>query len=239
MARLSYDLPFAWRAPLETRDVVLVYLDDDSAKKLNQPLGAPWDRALHSQLVDRLTREQARLILFDIAFDAESDVQRDEALAAAISRNGHVVLGALLEVLQPLGELAQERIVPPIRSLRKAAAGWGLLAFRPLDPDRGVRQIYTGTSDVPSATWRAAEILGAPVTKAQRLQARARWINYYGPPGHYNDAGSAATFLGVSFAQAIQPEGLPEGFFKNKLVLVGGRVSAGSLGDSLDEFATA
>ena len=36
LTRLSYDLPFIWRgkAALGPSDVALVYLDDDSAKKL-------------------------------------------------------------------------------------------------------------------------------------------------------------------------------------------------------------
>jgi len=230
LARLSYDLPFVWRAPLETGEFVLVYLDDVSAKKLNQPLGDSWNRALHTQLLDRLSQEQARLVLFDIVFDGASpDAAGDEAFAEAIRRNGRVILGAGLEVFQPLGGVSQERVLPPIRLLRKAAAGWGLLAFRPVDPDYAVRQMFLGTSDLPTATWRAAETLGAAVASAQSDTPFARWINYYGPAGHFSS---------VSFAQAIEAEGLPPGFFKDRVVLVGGRTAVGYLGASRDEFAT-
>jgi hypothetical protein len=38
LARLSYDLPFLWRTTLDTHDITLVYLDEYSAKQLNQPL---------------------------------------------------------------------------------------------------------------------------------------------------------------------------------------------------------
>ena len=230
LARLSYDLPFIWRAPLNTDPVVLVYLDDVSAKKLNQPLGDSWSRALHTQLIDRLSQDQARLVFFDIVFDAAAqDASGDEALAEAIRRNGGVILGAGLEVFQPLGGVSQERILPPIRLLRKAATGWGLLAFRPVDPDYAVRQMYLGTSDLPTATWRAAERLGAKVTQEEREASFARWINYYGPPGR---------FLAISFAQVLEPEGLPPGFFKDRIILVGGRTAVGYLGASRDEFAT-
>ena len=37
-AHLSYDLPFLWRTTLDTHEIALVYLDDDSAKQLKQPL---------------------------------------------------------------------------------------------------------------------------------------------------------------------------------------------------------
>ena len=230
LARLSYDLPFVWRGPIETGHVVLVYLDDDSARKLNQPPGGAWDRALHARLIDRLTQDQARLVLFDVIFEgASEDATVDEAFAEAMRRNGRVVLGAGLEQLQPVGGVSQERVLAPTRLLRKAAAGWGLLAFRPVDPDYGVRQMFLGTSDLPSATWRAAEIVGAKVIDEPRETAKQRWINYYGAPGH---------FPSVSFVQVVQPEGLPAGYFKDRIVVVGGRAAVGYLGASRDEFAT-
>ena len=233
LTRLSYDLPFIWRgkAALGPSDVALVYLDDDSAKKLNQSPRVPWSRNFHAQLLERLTQDGARLVFFDLGFDAPAaDAGEDEALAAAIGHHGRVILGGLLEVLQPLDGVAQERILPPIRLLRKAAAGWGSLAFRPVDPDYGVRQMYVGDADLPTATWRAAEVLGAPATKISRENGPQRWINYYGPPGY---------FLSVSLAQVLQAEGLPAGYFKDKIVFVGGRAAAGNLGASRDDFATA
>ncbi len=230
LARLSYDLPFTWRSPLDTDKFVLVYLDDVSAKRLNQSLGDAWNRGLHTQLINRLTQDGARLAIFDIVFDASArDAAGDEALAEAIQRNGRVVLGAAMEVFEPLGGVAQERILPPIRTLRKAAAGWGLLAFRPVDPDYAVRQIYLGTDDLPTATWRAAELLGAKVAQETRHTPWPRWVNYYGPPGQFSS---------VSFVQAIEPEGLPADFFRDKIVFVGGRTAVGYLGANRDEFGT-
>ncbi|HEV3409594.1 MAG TPA: adenylate/guanylate cyclase domain-containing protein [Chthoniobacterales bacterium] len=229
LSRASYDLPFLWRAAGDTRPVVLVYLDDDSAKKLNQPFGGGWDRALHTQLVDRLTNEGARLVMFDVVFDAPSnDPAVDEAFAEAIRRNGRVILGAAVETAQPLGGVAQERVLPPNRVLRKAAAAWGVLEFRPVDPDYGVRQMYLGTPELPAATVKAAEALGARVTR-DRAGEQNRWVNYYGPPNEFSS---------LSFAQVIQPNGLPAGFFKDRIVLVGGRAAIGYVGMERDEFAT-
>ena len=36
LVRLSYDLPFLWRTTLDTHEITLVYLDEASAKQLNQ-----------------------------------------------------------------------------------------------------------------------------------------------------------------------------------------------------------
>ncbi|MEP6810694.1 MAG: CHASE2 domain-containing protein, partial [Chthoniobacterales bacterium] len=65
LARLSYDLPFFWRgASVYPSEVVIVVLDDNSATQLHQTPGAPWNRAIHTQLIDRLTQDQARLAFF-------------------------------------------------------------------------------------------------------------------------------------------------------------------------------
>ena len=191
LTRASYDLPFVWRANLDTHEIVLVYLDEESAKKLNQPIDDKWNRALHVALLERLARDGARLVFYDIVFDTPSlDPAKDEAFAAALQGFGKAILGATLEIVQPMGGVKQERVVPPIKLLRKAAAGWGTLAFKPVDADYGVRQLFPG-SDIPSATWKAAEILGAEATRQPRESTVQRWINYYGPKN---------TFSSVNFA---------------------------------------
>src|SRR5262249_1256776 len=47
LVRFSYDLPFLWRSTLDTHEITLVYLDEYSAKQLNQPLDDVWHRELH------------------------------------------------------------------------------------------------------------------------------------------------------------------------------------------------
>src|SRR5438128_1189152 len=48
LARLSYDLPFAARSDIATPEICLVVMDEKSARALNQPVDAPWDRSLHA-----------------------------------------------------------------------------------------------------------------------------------------------------------------------------------------------
>ena len=69
LTRLSYNLPFILRSNLDTDKVILVYLDEQSAKQLHQPIDDVWNRALHVPLLDRLTRDNARLVFYDIVFD--------------------------------------------------------------------------------------------------------------------------------------------------------------------------
>jgi adenylate cyclase len=229
LERASYDLPFRWRAPLDPdrNGVVLVYLDAKSAWDLHQPIDDIWNRNLHVQLLERLTKDRARLILYDIIFDTpSSDAAIDEAFAEALHHFGHAVLSGGIEIIQPRGGVKQERILAPIEIFRKAAAGWGVGVFNPVDADYVVRQIYSG-GEVPAATWRGAEVLGAPVTKTQfGGDAQLRWVNYYGPPGQLTS---------ISLADAL---GVPAGFFRDKVVMIGGWEVSGPGRNGRDEFAT-
>jgi adenylate cyclase len=230
LMRLSYNLPFIFRSNLDTDKVTLVYLDEQSAKQLHQPIDDVWNRALHVRLVDRLTQDNARLVFYDIVFDQPApDLAADVAFSDSIQRNGKVILGATLEKIERMGGVSRKTVAAPTKPLRKAAAGWGILAFDPVDPDYGVRQIFLGTSLVPSATWKAAQVLGAGITRESRETAVNLWVNYYGPRD---------TFPSINFAQALDPEGLPPGYFKDKIVLIGGRSTVGSLALGRDEFAT-
>ncbi|MEA3213288.1 MAG: adenylate cyclase [Chthoniobacter sp.] len=228
LTRLSYDLLFAFRGTLDAPGVCIVYLDEHAARALGQT-GGVWDRRLHAQLVRRLTADGARAVLFDLVFgDASPDPAVDQDFAAAIQENGHVFLGAALELDSGLGA-DQERTVAPIPVLRRAAAGWGLLAFRPIDADYGVRRIYTGVENVPSATWRAAVKLGAALPDTLQARAESRWLNYYGPP---------SSLANLGYDRALAPDEVPPGFFRDRIVVVGGRPTLGTLQLGKDEFRT-
>lgn len=231
LVRLSYDLPFLWRTTLDTHDIRLVYLDEYSAKQLNQPLDDVWNRALHVRLLDRLTQEKARLVFYDIVFDAPApDPADDTAFAESIHNNGKVILGAALDIVERLGSVSEERVLAPTKLLRKAATGYGILAFRPVDPDYAVRRMYVrGTSVVPTATWSAAQALGAKITHESRETIGPLWLNYYGP---------GDSFSSVNIAQALDPNGIPPGYFKDRIVMIGPRSAVGYLGLGKDEFAT-
>src|SRR6266446_5513732 len=227
LVRLSYDLPFLWRAPLETHEIVWVYLDEYSAKQLNQPLDDIWNLALQARLLDRLSEDKARLVFYDVIFDKVSDPATDAAFAESIRKSGKVILGAALDRKERQNVLS-ETISPPIKPLRKAAAGWGLLAW-PVDPDYGVRRIYFGNSVRPTATWEAARFLGAAITRESRDALEPHWVNYYGPRG---------SFHAVSIAQALTPNGIPLDYFKDKIVLIGGQFAIGGAMVGRDEFTT-
>ncbi|MGA8052686.1 MAG: CHASE2 domain-containing protein, partial [Burkholderiales bacterium] len=97
------------------QDIVIVAVDEPSLQRLGR---WPWSRRVHAQLVDRLTRFEARSVALDLLFvePEVGDPEADRALAAAIAANGRVVLpvaparlggGLATGELKPLPELAQ------------------------------------------------------------------------------------------------------------------------------------
>jgi adenylate cyclase len=228
LARLSYDLPFAIRSNISTPEIRLVVIDEKSARALNQPVDGPWDRRLHAQLIKTLTDARVKAILFDLTFDSPStDDAVDKNFADAIRASGRVFIGAEMRRL-PGREIAEEQILAPVLVLRRAAAGWGLLDFQPIDPDGGVRQIFAGTEQVPNVTWKIARYLGARLPeKPDTMQTR--WLNYYAPAG---------MMAMVGYDEALRPAELAANFFGDRIVVVGGRQTVGNLSQQSDQHLT-
>lgn len=227
LERLSFDLPFAMRTNIAAPEAVLVYLDEESARQLQQSFNKPWDRSLHTKLLERLTRDGAKLVYYDIVFaTAGPDEQTDLALAEAMRKNGDVILSAEFQDSRE-GDVYSARTYPPFPLFRAAAAGWGVAIFH-IDPDYGVRELRNGTDDIPSASWVAAEKMGAEVTRHSDQRLAKRWLNYFGPSG---------TLTTVSFHQALYDNGVPPNFFRNKIVLIGTNFAIGGPGIRRDQFA--
>src|ERR1041385_2178561 len=101
LINLSYDLLQVARPPITADEAVLVYMDEDSYTELKQARTGLWDRTLHAQLIDRLTRAGARAVAFDIYMpDPSPTPGADAAMAAAMRRNSNVVLAADVKVDQ-------------------------------------------------------------------------------------------------------------------------------------------
>jgi adenylate cyclase len=238
LARWSYDVPFPWSRQKPPENLVMVYLDTKIKSELGQPTDEPLDRRFYVQLLERLTADGAKLVLFDILFDSPSaDPSTDDRFAEAIRRQGRVVLvGYLVNQFQGTdGNKDKANIVttvamPPTRVLTDAAAGWGLAEISPDPADQCVRVLDTGSEDFPSASWVAASVLKAPVAKRPESRRDRRWLNYYCPP---------LLFRSVNFNEALARDGLPGGYFRDKIVIVGTRPRTGGLaGAEREEFKT-
>ncbi|HEX2488984.1 MAG TPA: CHASE2 domain-containing protein [Blastocatellia bacterium] len=98
-------------------DVVIVAIDDQSLQRIGQ---WPWPRSVMAAALDKLTQAGSRSVGLDVIYAEPSSHEEDRLLAAAIARNGRVVLPAQLyesasnenpasrttSWLQPLSEFA-------------------------------------------------------------------------------------------------------------------------------------
>jgi len=219
ITRSSFDLPFELRGDLSVTNVAIVYLDITSHEDLKQPITAPWDRSLHAKLVEQLTAEGAKAIVFDILFtDPSASTEADAQFAHAIKESKRVILcgnlnklGDNTSTILPISVQASENKSEPFSEeypyepFQTEAVDWGNCNFEP-DPDYGVRSFYRRPpnaykeASIPWLPAAVAKFVGAPETAVRSDASESRWLNYYGPPGWIPS---------ISYSLAINPNGAP------------------------------
>ena len=229
----SFDLGYSHRPNLQNSEVVLVYLDEESHKTLDQPFNKPWDRALHAQLLDRLRAGGASAVVFDIIFsDPGPSPEADEAFAEAIRKNGRVILASEYTASgSSSGQLAAptRSVALPYEPFRTNAAGWGLATLQlEQEQDFTVRRHFSWLRErnIPSLGWAAGEVAGVELTRHPEQASVERWVKYYGGP---------ETIPNVNYVQALYSEVAP-GFFRDKIVFVGARPMTGTFAERRDEL---
>lgn len=225
---LIYDALMRAEAGPADEDIVIIAIDDRSLEALGQ---WPWPRDLHARLIDRLTQAGAGPVAYDVLFTEAS--QQDDALAAALARNGRVRLPVVLDAPGLNGAAYREDAPAP--GLSEAAAGLGHVNLT-VDDDGAVRRLplYLQAGErtwphliVPLAAARGpAPAPPAPHSGDELFAASPEALIYRGPPG---------AFRTLSFADVLSGE-TPTAFLKDKLVLVG--ATAPGLGDRYATPAT-
>ncbi len=236
----SYDSLLAARGRVPVTNAVVVYLDEESHARLGQSLNEPWKRSLHAALVNRLTDAGAAGIAFDIVFltNRFAAPEEDAQFAAALKRNGRVVLAAGFH--HEAGRTNRDPLMDlPMASLRLAnGRRWGHAQMSPSE-DQVVRlhppNYAADNTNKMSLSWRAAELLKAPVTQVtnvEQLVAAAeteRWLNYYGPGYHLPR---------TPFFAALNNNLTDDSFFRDKLVFVGAGTLTKYSGERKDSYRT-
>ena len=233
---LSYDLPFSLRHNLPVNDAVVIHLEESDFVELNQPrVPLVLTHSFHARLVDRLTAAGAKAIVFDMLFtDASDNPEADAQFAAAIKKSGRVILAGNYNTGEttPGAEAKWEEI--PYEPFRAGIVAWGNDNFL-IDPDYGVRRCFpnleniSGQAEVPWMPLAVARFVNPSGRQTYPSDAANAWLNYCGPPGAIPNA---------SYYQALQPDGVPPDFFKDKIVFIGGRFSAELAGKGKDDFRT-
>jgi CHASE2 domain-containing sensor protein len=223
---LGYDLLFLFRHVTPVDDVVIAYMDDKSFQELGQTSAPNWDRNLHAQLLDRLTDDGSRMVVFDLVFSEPGNPEANANFARAIRRHGKVVLAAALNYPARAQILVKQPLLP-LPEFINAAAGWGIAEVdMDSSPGRVARRYYLGTEHQPGLARTAALVAGAALTPKVDITRPDPWLNYYGPAlalphFSYSDVGDQ-----------------PAGYFSNKIVFIGARPTTLKAREEADQFRT-
>jgi CHASE2 domain-containing sensor protein len=199
--RQSVDERFSWRgAQSPGSDIVIVGIDQTTLQTLN--IRPPLPRADYAKVLDRVRAASPRMIGIDTQFIGRSDAGNDNALLAAIARDGPVLLATHDGPQGPI------RVPADVANTPGAVLGSAAIDK---DPDGVLRKmLYAPVSMETLAVRAAAMVRNRPVNAADFPDNHA-WIDFRGPPG---------TFPHYSFAD-VMAGAVPASAFTGKAVLIG------------------
>ncbi|MBT9514492.1 MAG: CHASE2 domain-containing protein [Acidovorax sp.] len=216
-------------------DIVLVAIDDPSIAAIGR---WPWRRALHAELIARMSAQGPRVIGMDVLFnEADLDYPEDDLLLTeAIRRSGRVVLPVLRRGHGPTSNATDL----PWPAFAQAAADLGHVHVAP-DGDGVVRSLFLREGPA-TAPWPHFSMAMQCVAQARQPGATP----CSRPPAHTGDAapweradhtliayaGGPSQFTTHSYIDVLRGV-VPADAFRGKYVLVG--AAASGLGDM---FAT-
>jgi adenylate cyclase len=199
----TIDARFSVRGEEKPADVAVVGMDEQTLEDLE--LRPPLPRSLHARVMDRLRRDGAKVIAYDLEFTEPTEVDEDNALFDATARAGNVVLAT-----SRIGPRGQTDVFGGPEGLRTARATVGSTN---LDTISGrVYRFFHDENGVPTFPVAAAQrATGRPVSRSHFDDDDQAWIDFAGPPG---------TIETVSFSRVLDGR-FPRGTFRDKVVVVG------------------
>jgi PAS domain S-box-containing protein len=252
LSAASLNMLFRLRGEFEAPDeVVVVAIDDRSLQRIGQ---WPWRRSVMAYALDKLTAARPRSVGLDVIYAEPSVPEEDRPLAAAIARNGRVVLPAQLYEVRS-GEESTGLATAWLRPLAQLAEAARAVGHAHVSPgvDGMVRSIQLSkTDDRAHRLWSfSLEVIRvAESIPADDLEEEAdifRFGAYRIPvrdeaeasslPGvaivrqnemWINYAGPAGSFRYYSIADLIEDK-VSSSAFTDKIVLIG--ATAESMGD--------
>jgi signal transduction histidine kinase len=254
LAAASLNALFRLRGPFRPpADIVIVAIDDRSLQSIGQRRGPwPWPRSVMAEVLDKLTAAGPRAIGLDVIYAEASTAEDDRRLAAALARNGRVILPAQLYETMVNG-LPVTAWLRPLPEFANAAKALGHAHISP-EVDGMVRNLQLSKADDRGERlWafglevvRAAD--GIPASEIEEQPGALRLGPYripirdeglaQLPPGvtvirpnemMVNFAGPTGTFRSYSLVDVLDGK-VPAAGLADKIVLIG--AVAASMGDS-------
>jgi CHASE2 domain-containing sensor protein len=222
-ANVSYDYLFRFGARPVTNSVSIILMDNEAYGYFHQTRDQPWDRRLHTQLLNRLADDGCALVVMDCLFRQAGNQVQDEALANAMRRQRHIVLMAEQSQVTHPALLGAHPVAPAEPFYSAAGKNCGVAWLDP-DPHLVVRRHwpFPAPGPYPSLPEAAARLAGARFSESPQ----ERWLRYYGQDGPW---------ARMSYRFALTQ---PTNYFRNQIVFVGTQPSASVLDGEPDQFCT-
>jgi CHASE2 domain-containing sensor protein len=178
----------------------------------------PLRRIYDARMIDRLRRDGARTIAFDLVFDQAQDPADDLALYDAARRaHGHLVLAAYATAKDSSGA---NNVLGGAKNQLRAGVSVGTANFR-VDSDGSLRRVPAAVEGLQSFAAATARNAGVSASALRKMfDNRSQWIDFPGP------AGSVKAY---SFSAVLSGDVKPAAF-RGRIVVVG--ATAGVLQDA-------
>jgi len=208
----SVDTRFSVRGTQpQPKDLAVVAIDTKTFNDLK--IQWPFPRGRHAKVLDRLRKDGAKAIAFDVQFTEPTTRKQDGALIDAVGRSKNVVL-ATTEV----DDKGRTAIFGGDQTLRAIGAKAGN-ALLPNDAGGTIRRTWYDARKLKTlGVVTAEDVLGKPIPRSA-LGGKTAWIDYQGGPG---------TIQTTSYSD-VYNNNFRTGTFKNRIVVIG--PAAPTLGD--------
>ena len=208
----SVDTRFSGRGTQpQPKDLAVVAIDTKTFNDLK--IQWPFPRGRHAKVLDRLRKDGAKAIAFDVQFTEPTTRKQDGALIDAVGRSKNVVL-ATTEV----DDKGRTAIFGGDQTLRAIGAKAGN-ALLPNDAGGTIRRTWYDARKLKTlGVVTAEDVLGKPIPRSA-LGGKTAWIDYQGGPG---------TIQTTPYSD-VYNNNFRTGTFKNRIVVIG--PAAPTLGD--------
>ena len=201
LERQSVDQRFAWRGDRPPDgQIVIVAIDQSTLQALETR--PPLPRSDYAKVLDRVHAASPRVIGIDTQFIGRTDAAEDNALLAAIGRDGPVLLathdGPQGPIPVPANVVDAPGVVPGSAAIDK-------------DPDGVLRRMLYAPISLKTLAVRGAEMVRNQPVNASDFPDNHAWIDFRGPPG---------TFPRYSFVDVLAGK-VSASSFAGKVVLIG------------------
>ena len=202
-----YDRLLAAHERVANDQIVLITIDEASIGALGR---WPWPRTTHAELFDVLAQQQPKAVLFDVLLTEPTT--DDARLGASIAKLPFLAAPVLMD----LDGSGQWRTTLPVESVQRVSQ-LGHIALSP-DADGVVRTVPLSRKDDQGREWPLLTTLLVGADRRTDESSMLR-VPFNVPQGSY---------IEFSYQDVLQGQ-VPEGFLKNKYILIGATATA--LGD--------